>query len=211
MGDIAPGTRLREIEVAKSLAVSRTPVREAISRLIGDRLVRELPYGGVEVGETAAELYEIYHIREALESCAARMAAVSITESQLEKLEQLVAAAAALDENQFEARSRLNEEFHMTIIDAAGSIRLREMILGFREFFMNAKWLSRYDRKGLQHALQDHRDIIAALRRRSPATVEKLIRAHLKSAYAKLLSTRQPRPALPRRGRTRSAARANPT
>jgi len=48
-GKIAPGTRLREVDAAAALKVSRTPVREAISRLIGDWLVRELPTGGVEV------------------------------------------------------------------------------------------------------------------------------------------------------------------
>ncbi|MEA2962754.1 MAG: hypothetical protein QOI46_2852, partial [Alphaproteobacteria bacterium] len=46
LGELAPGTRLREVEVAMALRVSRTPVREAVSRLIGDRLVHELPTGG---------------------------------------------------------------------------------------------------------------------------------------------------------------------
>ena len=87
---IAAGTRLRETEVAAALKVSRTPVREAISRLIGDWLVRELNTGGVEVIDTMSEMEDIYHIREALELCAARLAAKRITPKQLAKLDMLV-------------------------------------------------------------------------------------------------------------------------
>src|SRR5690242_6209456 len=73
--EIAPGTRLRETEIAAAMKVSRTPVREAISRLIGDWLVREVSTGGVEVTDLMSEISEIYQIREALELCAARLAA----------------------------------------------------------------------------------------------------------------------------------------
>src|SRR5262245_8951126 len=72
---IKPGTRLRETEIAAALKVSRTPVREAISRLIGDWLVKEIATGGVEVIDATAEIAEIYYIREALEICAGRLAA----------------------------------------------------------------------------------------------------------------------------------------
>src|SRR5579872_4182102 len=87
---IPPGTRLRETEIAAALKVSRTPVREAISRLLGDWLVREISTGGVEVVDAMAEITDIYYIREALELCAAKLAAGRISSEQLEKLDQLV-------------------------------------------------------------------------------------------------------------------------
>jgi len=188
MGEFQPGIRLREVEVAAALKVSRTPVREAISRLIGARLLRELPMGGVEVVDATAELSEIYYIREALESCAARLAALRITEPQLARLDGLIAAAEAAGTRSFDERVRINQEFHMTIAEAAASPRLIEMIGGFREFFMNARWLSRYDRKGLSRALREHRGIVAALRAGSSDRAERLVRQHLKEAYAKLLA-----------------------
>lgn len=188
MGELKPGSRLREVEVAAALKVSRTPVREAVSRLIGDCLVRELPTGGVEVVDSSAELFEIYHIREALEGCAARLAAMRITEEQLSKLTSLIKAAEVLPYNAFERRANINHEFHMAIAEAAGSRRLLEMISGFREFFMNADWLARYDQKSAKRALQDHRDIVAALRGHSADRVDRLVRQHLKAAYEKLLA-----------------------
>ncbi|MFI4987792.1 MAG: GntR family transcriptional regulator, partial [Alphaproteobacteria bacterium] len=188
MGEFEAGSRLREVEVAAALSVSRTPVREAISRLIGDHLVRALPNGGVEVVDAKAELAEIYVIREALEGCAARLAAERITEAQLAKLDRLLAATRATGFSAFEERTRINHEFHMTVVEASGSPRLIEMIGGLREFFLNAQWLRRYDRKSAERAFQEHRQIVAALRARSAKRVEQLVYEHLKSAYAKLLA-----------------------
>ena len=132
--EIAPGARLRENEIAAALQVSRTPVREAISRLIGDWLVREVNSGtgGVEVSDMMAEITEIYFIREALEICAARLAASRITPEQLQKLDSLVKEAHHAS---FKERVRINQEFHLTIAEAAGSPRLLAMVRSFREYF----------------------------------------------------------------------------
>lgn len=182
-GEIPPGTRLRETEVAAALNVSRTPVREAISRLIGDWLVRELPTGGVEIVDSTADLAEIHYIREALETCAARLAAERITEEQLAKLEKLVKAAKRASVKE---RVRINQEFHMTIVEASGSPRLLAMVGGFREYFLNPRWTSRHDRAMTEKALHDHTKIIAALRARSPDRVERLLRQHLKLGWEQL-------------------------
>jgi DNA-binding GntR family transcriptional regulator len=191
MGELAPGSRLREVEVAAALNVSRTPVREAISRLLGDRLIRALPNGGVEVIDANAELTEIYHIREALESCAARLAAHRITPEQLRKLDELLEATRSTSFESYEERAQINREFHMAIAAASGSPRLFEMINGLREFFLNPKWLMRYDQKSAQRAFEEHLEIVAALRSRAAKRAERLVRDHLKSAYAKLLADKR--------------------
>jgi DNA-binding GntR family transcriptional regulator len=189
LGELAPGTRLREVEVAMALRVSRTPVREAVSRLIGDRLVHELPTGGVEVADASGEIFEIFHIREALEGCAARLAATRMTDADLAKLEGLIAESRRTHYSAVDDRIRINQEFHLTIAEASGSQRLFDMIGGFREFFMNVEWLVRYDQKrGAMQSLDDHRDILKALRAKSPDRAERLVRQHLRRVYAKLLS-----------------------
>lgn len=75
-GDIAPGTVLAEVEQSTRLGVSRTPLREALSRLIADGLVESAPGRGVVVTEISLEnITELYEVREALEEQAARLAA----------------------------------------------------------------------------------------------------------------------------------------
>ncbi|MGB6535128.1 MAG: GntR family transcriptional regulator [Xanthobacteraceae bacterium] len=185
-GELAAGSRLREVEIANAMQVSRTPVREAVSRLIGDRLVRELPVGGVEVVDTSAELYEVYVIREALERCAGRLAAARIDENKLKKLEELAARMEAINYTDVEKREAVNSEFHMMLVEAAASPRLLNMIFGFREFFMS-RGRSRYDRKRANQAVQDHRELITALRARDADQVERVLQRHLKLAYVDLI------------------------
>ena len=174
---IPPGTRLRETEIAGAMNVSRTPVREAISRLIGDWLVREISTGGVEVVDAMAEFTEIYYIREALELCAARLAARRITHEQLNRLNELLDLQRTAS---FKERVQINQQFHLTIAEASGSPRLLEMIRGFREFFLNRWWISQQDTKMAKQACEDHQQIVAALCARSPARVERILRRHLK-------------------------------
>jgi DNA-binding GntR family transcriptional regulator len=184
--DIPAGARLRETEIAAALKVSRTPVREAISRLIGDWLVREVTTGGVQVTDLMSEITEIYYIREALELCAARLAATRITPKQLEKLDRLVKDARNAS---FKERVRINQEFHLTLAEASGSQRLVAMIRSFREYFLGRRWISRQNSKMAQQALSDHEKIVAALRAGSPERVEKILRSHLKLGRRELISS----------------------
>jgi DNA-binding GntR family transcriptional regulator len=183
---IKPGTRLRETEIAAALKVSRTPVREAISRLIGDWLVRSINTGGVEVIDATEEIAEIYYIREALEICAGRLAATRITSEQLVKLDGLAKSAHYAS---FDERVRLNQDFHLTIAEASGSRRLLEMIRGLREYFLNPHWVSRRESKLFKRAVADHKKIVAALRARSPDRVEQALRSHLKIGWDELMSS----------------------
>jgi DNA-binding GntR family transcriptional regulator len=186
--EITAGRRLRETEIAAALRVSRTPVREAISRLIGDGLVREMPTGGVRVADVMSEFTEIYHIREALEVCAARLAAERITPKQLERLDGLVKRAQRAP---FAERVRINQEFHLTIAEASGSARLLTMIRSFREYFLSGRWISRQDSKMAGRALSDHKKIVAALRAGAPNRVEKALRHHLKLGWRELLASNE--------------------
>lgn len=187
---IAPGTRLRETEIATALKVSRTPVREAISRLLGDWLVREISTGGVEVVDAMAEITDIYYIREALELCAAKLAAGRISSEQLEKLDQLIRQSRSAS---FKERVELNQKFHLMIAEASGSPRLLEMIRSLREYLLNRRWISRQNSKMAARAYADHKKIVAALRARSPENVEKILRKHLKLGWDELLTSTKER------------------
>jgi DNA-binding GntR family transcriptional regulator len=179
-GKIEPGTRLREVNLASALKVSRTPVREAISRLIGDWLVRELPTGGVEVVDIEDEVTDIFYIREALEVCAVRLAARRITPEQVYKLEELIERSEAAT---FKERVRINQRFHLAIAEASGSARLAEMISSFGEFYLNPRWVMVGDKEMVNRAIYGHRQIVTALRARSPDRCEKMLRAHLKMGW----------------------------
>jgi DNA-binding GntR family transcriptional regulator len=177
-GQLLPRSRLIEVELAQALNASRTPVREAISRLTSDHLVRPLKHGGVEVVDTSSELDEIYMIREALEGCAARLAAERITDDELSMLDGLIDETHA-SLHDIDARVRINHRFHDAITRAARSERLARMVEGFQEFFLNEKMLASYSPKESQLAIQQHSEIVEALRAHDGVRAEKLVRKHL--------------------------------
>src|SRR5512139_3162319 len=87
-GQVGPGKKLNEGELAKALGISRTPIREAINRLEKEGLVEIFPQRGAFVVQfTEEDVYELFLIRENLEGLAARLATGKITPASLAKLE----------------------------------------------------------------------------------------------------------------------------
>lgn len=185
------GERLREADLAKALGVSRTPVREAIARLVSDRLVRPLPGGGVEIADTGRELEEIYHVRRALEGYAARLAAERRTPEELQALAETVDGSTKAASEAFEQRAVLNEQFHRLIAGASRVPRLIEMIQEFREYATNEVTLSLYDRESSERGLDAHREILRWLREGNSERAEQAMREHLDSAYRATVSAGQ--------------------
>jgi DNA-binding GntR family transcriptional regulator len=185
-GGIRPGSRLREVELAAMLAVSRTPLREAVARLVGDRLVRSLPQGGVEVVDVNSERADIHEIRVSLECSAARLAAQRITAAELTHLTLLIKQRAALPIEAVNERLANNSAFHDCIRHASRSPRLVDMIDGYREFFVDAAGLSQLDEADSRRAAAEHRHIVTALQAGDPDRADQLVRRHLELAFRSL-------------------------
>jgi DNA-binding GntR family transcriptional regulator len=120
-----------------------------------------------------------------LELCAGRLAARRIEPEHLQRLESLLELQRTAS---FKERVAINQDFHLTLAEASGSARLLEMIRGFREYFLNRRWISDQDSEMARRALDDHQQIIAALRARSPVRVERVLRRHLKLGWEELLA-----------------------
>lgn len=134
-GDLKPGERLMEVQLAKELGVSRTPVRESIRKLELEGLVKMIPRKGAYVTPMSIkDLQEMMQIRGALESLVAELAAENATEEEI---------AAMRENNQkFEDSVLINDEegiidydiaFHEILYKACRNERLRQMIHTLRE------------------------------------------------------------------------------
>lgn len=189
-GELPARVRLVEVELAARMNVSRTPVREAISRLISEQLVTPLPHGGVEVSDVTQELEDIFAIREALEGTAARLAAERMTDTEIELLQKIHDSHCALAIDAFEQRSEKNHEFHGAVLQGARAPRLARMVGDYREFFVQASQLSQYQKRHTSTALKQHQELIDALRNRDGKKAEKLTRIHLRHGMQRLLEQR---------------------
>lgn len=98
-GDLAPGEKLVEPELARQFGVSRGPLREALQRLEARRLVERAPHVGARVAALSFErLIDLYHAREAVEGMACRLATERCSEAELDALEGLLDGHAALED-----------------------------------------------------------------------------------------------------------------
>ena len=120
-GHLPSGTRLREAELATRLAISRTPVREALKRLELQGLVVHEPHHGAVVASLAyGQMTEMYLLREVLEGTAARLAAQHATEVEIGVLQRLVETDRGLL-GQPGRLAQTNRRFHQQVRDAAGN------------------------------------------------------------------------------------------
>jgi DNA-binding GntR family transcriptional regulator len=181
-GELAPGQPLREVELARHMGVSRTPVREALRLLQNDGLVEFAPNRGATVKcYTAADLEDVYNLRAALEGYAAQTAAEHITDGHLTALDESCERYEGL-RNSGDNLALLAEEnlvFHNTILAAAGSARLATMIRQVTALPLIYKSYLTYSPDNRRTAEEHHRAIAAALERRAGADARRLLEDHV--------------------------------
>lgn len=131
-GDIAPGSKISEPELARTYGISRGPLREAMHRLEGQKLLVRVPHVGARVVSLSEqELSELYQIRESLEGMACRLAAERITPVALQELRQVLEEHER-DEAFQAGRDYYPQEgdydFHYRIVKASGNQMLIRML-----------------------------------------------------------------------------------
>lgn len=182
---IAPGQRLVEADLAQRLGVSRTPIREALTRLATEGMVVVQPAGGLVAGDVRSELADIYGIRQVLEGYAARLAAARMTPAELDRLDHLARQLrAAIDDGDLERQVESNNAFHLAVAQASRSTRLVKMIVDYRAYFLDPHVLRRYDRAAMLRSHEQHEAIVTALRAGDGEAAEQLVRTHFQEAMA---------------------------
>ena len=187
-GEIGHGTRLSEAHIAARMGVSRTPVREALTRLLAAGLLRPAEPAGVIVVDPLADLEELVMTREALEGCAARLAATRATPEQAARIAALAEESKRRDPSELDLRIELNAAFHDAVLAAAHSPRLTALAESYRMFFASPRLMRLMTADETQLALDDHSSIAAAIASGDGPQAEQIARRHLRNAYARSLA-----------------------
>jgi DNA-binding GntR family transcriptional regulator len=188
-GDLAPGRRVRQQEVADRLGVSATPVREALLQLETEGYVESIPHVGVRVAQLADDHRdEVAELRQLLEGALARTAAQRITDEQIEKLNQLhVDFEDAVRRFDSRRARRLNYQLHRFIWEIAARDVTRQIVQGL---WARVPWhrLDDVAVRGRQSVIE-HEHIVAALSARDPDAACRAIEEHIASSHAYLPRT----------------------
>lgn len=186
-GQLEPGSRLSEQALATSLGVSRGPLREAIRRLEGRKLLERTPNIGVRVAALSLrDLNEILQVREALEGMACGLAALNMPDAEIAALRKLLDSHGkqkSVQENKGYYQESKDFDFHFRIVTGSGNERLQQMLTGDLYYLLRVYRYKSSTKPGrAMEALQEHRDIVAALEARDPAAAEHAMREHLRHA-----------------------------
>lgn len=188
-GRLRPGERLKEDVIARELAVSRTPVREAIAMLQAEGVLEAPQHRGAQVRSySPSELEEIYDLRSVLEGYAACRAATRITRAELGRLRRSCEAMEKLRPDDLEHLVRENGVFHDTILDAADAGRLNSMVNQIRAVPLIYQSYAWYTPEQLKRSLEYHWRVLDALEKHDPERAERDMRHHLSNAREALIA-----------------------
>jgi DNA-binding GntR family transcriptional regulator len=199
-GQLPPGSRLTEIELAEKLSVSRTPIREALNRLERDGLVVSRIRHGFAVKEFDVNMFrEAFAVREALDACATQLACANITSAGRQRLRALVKEGEDLAKRPNRRREHMFKELqvgmdiHRTIAELSGNAMLSDMINGILDKCLHYVWMELLWLDQWQEARTEHSLIVEAICAGDAAQACELTRHHIRGSSANasnLLETR---------------------
>ena len=194
--DLAPGQRISENELAERLAVSRTPIREALIRLRDERFVQIVPQLGTFVTPiSVAAVEDAQFIRESLECAAVRIVAVRAGDGDLAALEAFVARQTEVSEHGDHARfAVLDDEFHAALCELAGHSVAWEVAQRVKGHLNRVRRLSLPQPEYLKEMVAEHRLVLDALHQRDPDQAEEALRHHLRMVLSALPAIREQHP-----------------
>lgn len=183
-GELRPGDVVNEVELARQLSVSRGPVREAVRRLEGRKLVTCSPFQRTRVVSLGvAEVREVFEIREGLEATATRLACERMSDGELDRL---MAAVEAADHEGVEF------DIHAQIAMHCGNSRVRDLLCDELYYLLRLYRRQSGDTPGRRpEAREEHWQIVAAMKQRNSALAESLMRSHIRRATDRLTKSHE--------------------
>ena len=172
---------LREATLGKELGVSRTPVREALRQLELEGLVKIIPNRGAFVtGISEKDVCDIYMIRSVLEGLCVQMAAEHMTKERIDELEEvLVLAEYYLEKGNMEQLTELDGKFHQILYRASESRILDHVLSDFHKYVQLARRNSVKTESRAQKSLEEHGEILEALKENDAEKAERLANTHI--------------------------------
>lgn len=196
---LAPGTPLAEVEVSARIGVSRTPVREALSRLIAEGLVSNTSgRTAIVTPVSRSHIERLYELREALETQAARLAARRRDQGAFDELKrEFLTQSASTEPGDTDGSYELADRLDQAIDDAMDNSYLRSALKDIRGHLARARRHAHANPRRLEAAAGEHLLIIDAILRRDEVLAAQATAVHLRNSLDNILATIPPLPNIP--------------
>lgn len=183
--ELAPGSWIDELKLAKDYGISRTPLREALKLLAAEGLVTMKVRRGAYVTEVSEQdLADVYHVLALLESDAAGLVATLASEAELAELQALHAALATAANRGSAGRVQffaINEQFHMRLLDIARNRWSKQLSTDLRKVMKLNRHHSLLKQGRIQDSLHEHQALMQALADHDAAAASKAMREHFRN------------------------------
>jgi DNA-binding GntR family transcriptional regulator len=197
--EIMPGQKLHHQELSEHLGVSRTPVREALTRLVQEGYVSFLPNRGFTCKEIRIqEAEELYDLREALEAFAVEKAIAKLTQASLDQLRKKMSSYGRDVQKRF-TRERLvyDQDVHMQIIRLAGNETLTNTLCHvFERIVLKRRTDGLYDPARGLTAHEEHMRLLDAMQQRNVSAAVAIIREHIQAGKKNVMADLEQRQAI---------------
>ena len=188
-GELKPGERLMEIQLANKLGVNRTPIREAIRKLELEGLVLMIPRKGAEVADiTEKSLRDVLEVRKALEELAVQLTCDKITKEQIRELEQAAEQfKKTLKSNDITEIAEADVRFHDIIYLATDNQKLILLLNNLREqmYRYRIEYLKRADK--YSQLLAEHEEIIRRIEKKQKKEAAEIVCKHIDNQVAAVM------------------------
>ena len=190
-GELKPGERLMEIQLANKLGVSRTPVREAIRKLELEGLVLMIPRKGAEVADiTEKSLRDVLEVREALEELAVRLACDKITREGIGELKKAAQDfRRVLKSNDITEIAEADVRFHDVICIATENQKLVQLLNNLREQMYRYRIEYLKDSAARKTLAREHQEIYQALKERDFVRANRWMKDHIENQQKAIIKS----------------------
>lgn len=176
---LKPGERLSEIELAARLGVSRTPVREALNRLVTEGFLQPCSRGFMRRPLDVQETLDLYEARVAVERECLRLALLRGTTEQLDEAQAFLNHSRAVSADTPMAELvALDEAFHRRLAAMSGNAELQRMLASLNDRIRFLRWID-MEHVGRDSTQQEHQSILEALQRRDARAAEQHLSDHI--------------------------------
>jgi DNA-binding GntR family transcriptional regulator len=197
--EIMPGQKLNHQELSERLGVSRTPIREALNRLVQEGYATFLPKRGFTCKEIRIqEAEELYDLREALEAFAVEKAIENLTDTAVGQLRERMNCYGRDVRNRF-TRDRLvfDQDVHLTIAQLSGNETLHTLLSHvFERIVLKRRTDGIYDDARGTAAHQEHLRLLDAIERRDAASAVAVVRGHIQAGKKNVMADLKQRQAI---------------
>lgn len=191
VGELKPGERLMEVQLAEKMGVSRTPVREAIRKLELEGLVEMLPRKGAHVADLSVkDIMNVLEVRSTLDGLASTLSAERITDEELKELKHVQQQFANyVEKDNLQGIIKKDVEFHDIIYRSSRNDKLMQIINNLREQAQRFRVVYLKDYSNPKDIIQEHDEIISAIAARNVEAAQLAAQKHIKAQETAIIKS----------------------